>query len=521
VVSDVIYYAGDDYTQNTDKPPICRYDGRVSTVVLEAPYITGTTPAKAILSLAADSDGNIYFSTWDSGTGASDFAGRVFKFAPATGITETFGTDVYTAGRLPYSLTVFNDKLYVGTINQAPANGSLIRSLALADAALDYVPDASTTTTYQVTASNATGEGVPTAAVSVTQRATLTTEAFNAVSWTAPGGATSYKLYRTAGHSSTGVIASQAGTSFTDDGDAGDASSPPAIPSTDASPLVTASTFLDQNIPYQYAATLTRGGIESAVTYMAAPTDGPTSQSAGSNNMNIFVTLNFNDALTTVKIYRIQGSGTNGLIKTVTQAPNLPGNVLNVFDNTANGDGNLPKPGVPTNLIITKTNPKLLTGGVGCLVPYNAKLYAGMFYTSSGFATVQEVTSANAISTSTTAAPGGSASDYNGFTAGIEFNGNLYMAYWVDAATDVTLIMKYTGSSWSTVKTISGAGARPIVGFAEVDGKLWAYGGGDAKTGILYQSNTAGDTWTDQSALLPTSKEAIPFIANTNVLGGF
>jgi hypothetical protein len=144
-----------------------------------------------------------------------------------------------------------------------------------------------------------------------------------------------------------------------------------------------------------------------------------------------------------------------------------------------------------------------------------------MFYTSSGFATVQEVTSANAISTSTTAAPGGSASDYNGFTAGIVFNGNLYMAYWVDAATDVTLIMKYTGSAWSTVKTISGAGARPIVGFAEVDGKLWAYGGGDAKTGILYQSDTAGAVWTDQSALLPTSKEAIPFIANTNVLGGF
>ena len=624
-IDDVIYYAGDDYTQDTEKPVLCRYDGRISTDVLEIPYITGSTPSKAILSLAVDTSDNIYISTWDSGTTATTFAGRVFKFDMAAGTIATFGDNIFSSGKLPYALAVQGTNLIVGTTAQDPTKHAFIYTIALADGpttldkvfqtgdisapTISAVTPATATCTYKITTveSNGGESGSSAATANLTCDPVLDSTDKNTISWTAVTGAATYNVYRTAGHTTTGKIANTASTSFLDDGDAGDSASAPAAKTVAAPTAFSWNALGSQTVSTQYAATCTRGGNTSDATF--SNTASGSTQGVSSNDHNLIITIADSDGATTVNIYRVAGSGTLGLIKSV--ASSVGSTTVNVFDNTVNGNGTFaaPAPSTPTSVktgsssttasyratantaegettagstVSTSTSKATLTaasnvavswgavggatsynlyrtaghtstgkivnatgatsasdtglagsgsvptantsgdpvGGVGCMVVYSTDLYVGLYQEAGAFPTVNKRTTGGTWSVSDTIAPGGTARSYNGFTAGIVFESNLYMGYWNDDTTDLSLIRKFDGATWSTVKSISGAGARPFVAFCEADGNCWAYGGGDAVTGILYSSPT-GATWTDQSALLPSSKEAIPFMGNTNVLGGF
>ncbi len=224
-IGDVVYYASDDYTQNTDRPPVYRWDGRLSTLVTEAPYITGTTPAKAILSLCSDDAGtSIYYSTWDSGTTSSDFTGRVFKFEIATGLTTTLDSTTFVSGKLPYGLVWFNDAVYVGVTKQNPSTTTEVFKLSVGTA-LNGGPTPTpvltgTSYTYKILGINTvdgTGAGMARSAATsaVINRATLNATDRNELSWNNVGAA-SYKVERVG----TGNIILTTTTSATDTGQA-------------------------------------------------------------------------------------------------------------------------------------------------------------------------------------------------------------------------------------------------------------------------------------------------------------
>lgn len=641
-VNNVIYYAGDDYVQDTDRPSIMRWDGQVNTEVLQVPYITGTTPAKAILSMT-ENDGCLYFSTWDSGTTSSNFAGRVFEYNIENGTIETFGDDVFLGGALPYSLTVSGGKLWVGSIKQDPTKSSSLWSIDLDDETMlqdhvmatgavstpnQTVTRATQTYTYRITGTNASGEGggVPVAGVSVTAIPALNATTYNNPQWTvvastavttpsvtptataedgtgpfyyiryvyitysnnayhssmsaraavqvglrmtvsgaystdanvthvgivcesisngtfflpsdAAGGGfvfanntaggtwltstidvsgssapsitntntsnpydpTSYNVYRTAGGTTQGKIGNAVIGSFVDDGDAGDGTSPPsanAYLSPSSASVSVAQT--DPLVTTTYVVTALNATGETNGNAVSV-------QAQATLTASNYITISWTaiSGATGYNVYRTAGHSSTGKI----------------FANTASTSVN------DTGIVATagsapsENQSGTILGAVGCVAEFNNDLYVGLYQTSGSFATIQKRTSAGTWSTTTTAAPGGSAASYNGYTAMVEFGLNLYAAYWNDDATDVCNIQKFNGSTWSTVKTISGAGARPFLQFHVHNGICYVYGGGDAKTGILYKSSD-GTTWDDISSMLPTSKESIPFMGTVNVIGGF
>lgn len=504
-VNSVAYYAGDNYTQGTDKPFIARYDGRVGISLTEAPYVTGTTPSKAILSIIEE-DGTLYYSTWDSGTTSADFVGRVFAYDLSAGTTTELAAGIFITGQLPYGLAFFNSALYVGVTKQSPSSAVNIVKINLSvrstggPTPTPTVLPASTTYGYYITQSGPGGTSFPGSQTGLNY-AVLDANNYNHLTWTpnVEGVPTTTKVYRTVGGTygpgligtTTGASLNDTGQTATNDGTsyAGGGSGLVVTPVTQA--VATTTT-------YKIGAVV--DGIE-----LLSSAGSVTARATLSSTYPVTVSWTAVTGATSYNIYRTAGHSSTGLIGTTVSTTTLS-------DTGIASTGSLPS---ETSTIA------LTTGSTGVVIPFNSKLYIGTFQPAATFGTVYEISSADAISLSNTAAPGGTAGAYNGYTAGIVFAGNLYMAYWNDDATDVCAIHKYTGSAWSVVKTISGAGARPFVAFAEVDSKLWVYGGGDGQTGILYQSNAAGTVWTDQSALLPSSKEAVPFMANVNVLGGF
>lgn len=510
VISDVIYYAGDSYTQDVENPILVRYDGRVSTEVLELPFVTGSTPSKAILSICTDElQQRIFISTWDSGTTSSDFAGRIYAYHISDGTLTRIDGSLFSSGKLPYALVWFNDALYVGVSKQNPTSTTEVIKLTV-DGALPGGPGSPTATLTGTTWTYEVGslDGPPSTGTftanspqrSVINRATLDPTTYkNALSWgSAPVGTVSYRVKRVA-PAGAGVIAdivSAATTTYTDDGtdnSAGaysDLAETMTLSVTVNPPQATTTTYYITAVVNDYEFISNSVSVSAPATLLS----------------DLYVALSWSavtDA-TSYKVYRTAGHTSTGLIATTTST--------SLNDTGLAGDG--------ASIPETYSTVALTSGAVGCLVVYGSDLYIGSYQPAATFGKVYKLTTGGVLTTSQTAAPGGTAQAYNGYTAGIVFESNLYMGYWNDDATDICLIQKFNGSAWSTVNTVSGAGARPWVGFCEADGNCWAYGGGDAKTGILYNS-TDGASWTDQSALLPTSKEAIPFMGNANVLGGF
>lgn len=508
-VDNVLYYAGDDYVQDTDKPTLCRYDGRVSTEVLELPFITGSTPSKAILSIVTDDDEDcLFISTWDSGTTSSDFVGRVYAYDLADGTLTRVDGGLFTGGKLPYALAWFNSALYVGVTKQNPSSTTEVIKLSV-NGALPGGPSVSatvtgTTWTYEVGALN----GSPafgfftanTPQTSVQNRASLDSTFKNDLSWgSSPVGTQSYRVKRVApaGANVIADIPSAATTTYTDNGADNSLGGYTDVAET---MTLTVTPNPAQSTTTTYYVTAVVNGFE----FISAAASCSATATLYSD---LYVALSWSavtDA-TSYKIYRTAGHSSTGLIGTTSAT---------TFNDTGLAGDGASLPEVYSTVALT-------SGAVGCLVPFNGDLYIGSYQPAATFGKVYKLTTGGVLTTSHTAAPGGTAQAYNGYTAGIVFEDNLYMGYWNDDATDICLLEKLTtGGVWSTVNTISGAGARPWVGFCEADGNCWAYGGGDAKTGILYNS-ADGSSWTDQSALLPSSKEAIPFMGNANILGGF
>lgn len=509
-----IYYAGDDYVQDTDKPYVARWDGRVSTTIIEIPHVSAT-PSKAILSMVTDDNGVIYISTWDSGTTSSNFAGRVFALSNGT-LTQIDG-GLFTAGKLPYGLAWLSNVLYVGTTNQDPATAGVVYRLDTTVTAPvpTYGPTptvtktGTTTYTYRVGALNGpTSSGTyidNSTDVSCFNGATLNGTYYNNLSWSSPVGSVSYRVKRMAGPD-PGVIASiedVGTTTLTDNGITAFAASFDIM---SPSMSLTVTPVPAQATTNTYYVTAVIGGIE----YRGAAS-GSSATCPATLTSDVYANISWSavTGATSYKIYRTAGHSSTGLIGTTASTS---------FNDTGIAGNSAATPSVKYSNYLGETT--LTAGGTGAILPFGTSIYVGAYMASGTFGKVYKIDSSYTLTTSTTAAPGGTAQSYNGFTAMVEFESNLYAAYWNDDATDVTLILKFNGSSWSTVKTISGAGARPIMMFSVYDGTCYAYGGGDAKTGILY-SSADGTTWTDISTLLPTSKEAIPFMGTVDVIGGF
>lgn len=504
-VGESIYYAGNDYEQGVDNPTLCKFDGQISTNVLALPFLTGTTPSQAILSICADTSGNaIYISTWDSGTDSSDFAGRVLVYRPAGGSLTIVDDDTFTGGKLPISMAFFNNSIYVGTSEVDPSiTGEVVKLSLSVTPTLALV---GSTYTYQVGAMNSTN--IPFAAyigrsahITVKNRATLTGSAHNDLTWDNTIGALGYRVEREAGGATQGTIAGMSGatpTTFNDTGIAVVGGVPPDDSLTLNVNLTIATVPADATCTYRI------GAVVDSVEYVSAPAS-ITAKATLFSDLYVQLSWAAITGATAYKIYRTAGHTSTGLIATT--------GLLTLNDTGLVGVGSVPAEADDTSFPLT-------TGAVADMVVYDSNLYIASYQPSGTFGKVYKLTPAGVLTTSRTAAPGGTAQEGNGYTAGFVFDGNLYMGYWNDDATDIALIEKFNGSSWSTVSTISGAGARAWVSFCEADGIAYAYGGGDGFDGILY-SSPDGTTWTDKTTLLPEAKEAIPFMGNVSVVGGF
>lgn len=495
-VNEAVYYAGDDYTQDTDNPVLVRYDGRISTIITEIP-VKVSTPRKAILSLAADSNDRIFISTWDSGTTSSDFTGSVFML-DGSDLIRIDGS-LFTGGKLPIALVWFNNALYVGVTKQDPASTTEVIKLNIDSVISGGGPTNLTGTftgstyEYKLLAQNSSGLGIGKSnTVTVTNNSSLSGTYYNALSWTALGGAANYRIFRNGS-----PISLQTGTTLNDVGQSVISGAPISTEPENITLSVTVN-------PAQASTTKYRvGAVVGDYEYISD--EITVSNTTATLTSGLYVALSWTSvsSATSYRIYRTSGHTSTGLISTTTAT------FLN--DTGFAGTGTTPS---------ASSSIALPSGAVAAMAVFGSDLYVASYQPAATFGKVFKITTADALTTSTTAAPGGSAAAYNGYTALIVYNSNLYAGYWNDDATDVCLIEKFTGSAWSTVSTVSGAGARPWVAFCEADDVCYAYGGGDAKTGILYESPD-GTTWTDSSALLPSAKEAIPFMANVNMLGGF
>lgn len=111
-------YAPGGYTVGTDLPTIRNFDGVSDREVASLPKTsTGGIP-KGVMSMLA-ANGTVYLTTLDSGTSASDFAGRVFELDLESGNLTQIGS-AFSSGQLPYCLAWHNGRLWMGTNSGDP-----------------------------------------------------------------------------------------------------------------------------------------------------------------------------------------------------------------------------------------------------------------------------------------------------------------------------------------------------------------------------------------------------------------
>ncbi len=118
-----LIYAGDDYTLSTDSPIIRIFDGISDRLMATVSPVSGTV-AKAIMSMILVGD-TVYLSTFDSGTTAADFAGRVLALdANSQNLTQV-GTAGFGSGEVPYALVWHMGRLWCGT-NKSNGTGGKV-----------------------------------------------------------------------------------------------------------------------------------------------------------------------------------------------------------------------------------------------------------------------------------------------------------------------------------------------------------------------------------------------------------
>ncbi len=137
-------------------------------------------------------------------------------------------------------------------------------------------------------------------------------------------------------------------------------------------------------------------------------------------------------------------------------------------------------------------------------VPLSLKSYKGLLYAAftdydAGAAPLKVRSATGTWSNSTTI---GGATTNNAWVMMEVFADNLYATSYENAATDVSRIHKFDGSSWSIVKTIETA-ADPKIGVHILlhNEKIYVLCRNQAKAGLVTHS-TDGSSWTDQSSNL-------------------
>jgi hypothetical protein len=117
-----LIYAASGYTVGTDAPPLRMFDGTYDRELVTIPP-SGTGTALAIVALLA-ANGTVYVSTWDAGTDASTFTGRVFSLDIETAALTLIGA-AFPAGHLPYALAFHNSQLWCGSHRKDTSAGKV------------------------------------------------------------------------------------------------------------------------------------------------------------------------------------------------------------------------------------------------------------------------------------------------------------------------------------------------------------------------------------------------------------
>ena len=116
-------YADGGYTVGTDSPTMRIFDGLSDRTITTIPNTsTGVIP-KAIISMLLVGE-VIYFSTLDSGSDDTDFAGRVFSYEPLSGVMAQVGSG-FSGGEVPYALCWHMNRLWCGTNQGSGAAGKI------------------------------------------------------------------------------------------------------------------------------------------------------------------------------------------------------------------------------------------------------------------------------------------------------------------------------------------------------------------------------------------------------------
>ncbi|MBU2051420.1 MAG: hypothetical protein KKH61_20925, partial [Gammaproteobacteria bacterium] len=145
VDNNYLIYAGDDYTLGVDQPTLRLFDGTLDKLLIKIPNTTAGVIPQAIMSMLLE-NGVIYISIFDSGTSASDYAGRVFAYDILKQTLTPLGSG-FTTGKVPYALAWHLGRLWVGTnYGDASASGSIyyIRPGIDTDWTTDYTLTTST-----------------------------------------------------------------------------------------------------------------------------------------------------------------------------------------------------------------------------------------------------------------------------------------------------------------------------------------------------------------------------------------
>jgi hypothetical protein len=111
-------YAPGEYEVGVESPTIRLFDGVSDREVAALPNTSSGAVPIAIMTLLS-ANGTIYLTTLDSGSSASDWAGRVFELNIETGNLTPLGA-AFTAGQLPYCLAWHNGRLWMGSNSGDP-----------------------------------------------------------------------------------------------------------------------------------------------------------------------------------------------------------------------------------------------------------------------------------------------------------------------------------------------------------------------------------------------------------------
>lgn len=125
----LLFFAGNDYAQDTDNPEISVFDGTTGALVTRiniGPSGNGSPPYAITDMLVAN--GKVYIAVHDPGGSGANLAGRVLAYDPVTGkliqVLNAFGPgSADVSGGYPSSMVWYQNQLWVGLNGSATTDG--------------------------------------------------------------------------------------------------------------------------------------------------------------------------------------------------------------------------------------------------------------------------------------------------------------------------------------------------------------------------------------------------------------